>query len=157
MKLKIYLISIINITDAAVFKAKGEEFLATLDDSFKQCDKAGTLLKASSLSEKLTLKGTKCAFVIQNPDKVEMKVALQPAFQNGKIEVLSGTDDVIICQDEPCLTTLPIITIIFEQAEADIELEDALIVGTTSIVRNNNSTPRNLLILVFFLRKYQLW
>ena len=147
----------INIPDAAVFKTKGEEFLASLHDFFKQCDKSGALLKASSLPEKLTLKGTFCTFVIQNPDKEEMKVALQPAFQNGMILVTSGTNGIIICRDEPCLTTLPIITITFQQVEADIEMKDALIVGTTSIVRNNNYTPRDFLIIVFFFRKYHLW
>ena len=71
------------LLDSKWFTAKAEEYLKDLDPSLKQCDKAGILLKASTLPEKLSLKGvkgSKCAFVIANPDMMDVKIAIQPTF-----------------------------------------------------------------------------
>ena len=62
----------------------------------------------------------------------------------GKVEVLTGSDGVVICrfetpiklEDPPCLTKLPIFTIKFKQGSGDApDMKDVIQVGKAIKVR----------------------
>ena len=106
---------------------------------------SGQVVPAGNPPDKLSLKGqsdSQCIFIIENPEKKDVKVVLTQNFKEffGDVVVRSGTDDVTICKlksstDKCPKTRLPIITLIHDQgAISGPDMNEAVLVGVTTKV-----------------------
>ena len=106
---------------------------------------SGQVIPAGNPPDKLSLKGqsdSQCIFIIENPEKKDVKVVLTQNFKElfGDVVVRSGTDDVTICKlksstDKCPKTRLPIMTLIHNQfAISGPDMNEAVLVGVTTKV-----------------------
>ena len=106
---------------------------------------SGQVIPAGNPPDKLSLKGQlngQCIFIIENPEKKDVKVVLTQNFKElfGDVLVRSGTDDVTICKlksstDKCPKTRLPIMTLIHNQfAISGPDMNEAVLVGVTTKV-----------------------